>query len=69
MTATKAALIRIDEAARLLGVREVVLRKLARAGKVPCAKLGGEWRFPADIANRVLQGEQRIDRAAVSADV
>ena len=35
----------IQEAAGFLGVNDEVLRRWARDGRVPAAKLGREWRF------------------------
>ncbi len=35
----------IDEAAALLGVHPVTLRRLASEGRVPARKVGREWRF------------------------
>jgi len=35
----------VAEAADLLGITEYTLRKFAREGKLPCRKIGREWRF------------------------
>jgi excisionase family DNA binding protein len=40
-----AEVLYIDQAAALLGVHPVTLRRLAGAGRVPCRKVGREWRF------------------------
>jgi excisionase family DNA binding protein len=40
-----AEVMMIDEAAALLGVHPVTLRRLSGAGRVPCRKVGREWRF------------------------
>lgn len=45
----------IEQAAAILAVSEETLRRLARNGAVPCLKVGGEWRFPADIAERMMR--------------
>lgn len=57
-----ARMLTIDQAAALLNVREVVLRRLARNGKVPCLKVGGEWRFPADIVEQLIARSANVQR-------
>lgn len=47
-------LLNIEEAAAALSVSPETLRRMARNGEVPCVKLRSEWRFPSNIAARLL---------------
>jgi len=49
----------IDEAAALLGVHPVTLRRLAGLGRVPCRKVGREWRFSQPALMAWLAGAPR----------
>jgi excisionase family DNA binding protein len=50
-------ILTVPEAAAFLRVKEETLRELARQGKIPCGKVGGEWRFSRRALLRML-GEQ-----------
>lgn len=44
--------INSDDAARILGISVITVRKLAAAGELPAVRLGGVWRFRvADLDN------------------
>jgi excisionase family DNA binding protein len=45
--ATFEPLLDSQRAARLLGIHPKTLQKLARAGTVPCHRIGDLWRFRA----------------------
>jgi excisionase family DNA binding protein len=51
----------IDQAAALLGVHPVTLRRLAGAGRVPCRKVGREWRFSRATLMAWLAGSPSED--------
>ena len=55
MTAQNDQMLTIDQAARVLNVTARTLQRLAHRGEVPGAKVGGEWRFPPDIAERMIE--------------
>ncbi len=38
----------VEELARYLKLHEYTIRRLARAGKIPSFKVGGQWRFRID---------------------
>lgn len=44
-------------AAQFLGVHPVTLRNLAMEGKVPCRKVGREWRFSVEHLTDWLKGD------------
>lgn len=44
-------------AAKMLGVHPVTLRNLAIEGKIPCRKVGREWRFHEDHLTDWLRGD------------
>lgn len=58
MTTTR-PMLNIDEAAVALGITARTLQRLARRGAVPGAKVGGEWRFPANVADVMVERESR----------
>lgn len=63
MTATIRPMLDIHEAATALGITWRTLQRLARRGEVPGAKVGGEWRFPHDIAERMIDRERQATAA------
>ena len=50
--------LNIHEAAAFLGAHEQTIRKLARAGQIPCYKLGRHWRFRQEALLRWADGER-----------
>jgi excisionase family DNA binding protein len=48
---TRSGLLTIAEVSDLLGFYEVTLRNWVRAGKVPAARIAGQWRIdPPELA-------------------
>ena len=39
----------LREVARYLGLHVMTVYKLTREGRVPAAKIGGQWRFKRDV--------------------
>lgn len=58
MTAAIRPMLTIDEAATALGITARTLQRLAKRGVVPGAKIGGEWRFPANVAEVAIRQTQ-----------
>jgi excisionase family DNA binding protein len=47
-------LLTVAEVSQLLGFHEVTVRNWARLGRLPAARIGGQWRFdPAELAGWV----------------
>ena len=42
----------VEELAKYLKLHEYTIRRLARDGKVPSFKAGGQWRFRKDEINK-----------------
>ena len=45
----------IREVAGYLGLHEMTVYKLTREGRVPAAKIGGQWRFKRDVLDDWLE--------------
>ena len=45
----------LREVARYLGLHAMTVYKLTREGRVPAAKIGGQWRFKRDVLNQWLE--------------
>jgi len=43
------------ELAQYLGVAEITVYRLAKAGKIPGGKVGKIWRFPKDLVDEWLR--------------
>ncbi len=58
----ESAWLRTPEAARYLGVHIETLRRWAREGGIPAAKLGnrGGFRFKREDLDRFLEGRRRV---------
>jgi excisionase family DNA binding protein len=48
-------LLDTNQAAALLGIHPKTLQKMARAGTVPCHRIGDLWRFRASELDRWLR--------------
>jgi excisionase family DNA binding protein len=57
--ATVTALIRTEELAERLGVSESLIYKLAQQQKIPCYRVGGNWRFDEAEVKGVLRQERQ----------
>jgi excisionase family DNA binding protein len=44
--------LKVDELAKYLKLHEYTIRRLAKAGKIPSFKAGGQWRFRKDAIDR-----------------
>ena len=49
----------VDQAANFLGVSTETMRILARAGKVPCGKIGRQWRFDEEDLKSFIQDQYK----------
>ena len=52
-------LIRAEELAQRLGVSESLVYRLARQGKIPSYKVGGNWRFDLAAVKATLSMEAK----------
>ena len=50
----------LQECSRYLKIAESTIYVLARNGKIPCQKVGGNWRFSKDALDKWLSGEITI---------
>ena len=53
----------LSEVANYLGLHVMTVYKLTREGRVPGAKIGGQWRFKRDILDGWLEA-QMLRRAS-----
>lgn len=47
----------LGEVAKYLGLHVMTVYKLTREGRVPAAKIGGQWRFKRDILDGWLEAQ------------
>ena len=47
----------LREVAKYLGLHIMTVYKLTREGRVPAAKIGGQWRFKRDVLDGWLEEE------------
>lgn len=52
---TKDQIMTLREVAQYLGLHVMTVYKLTREGRVPAAKIGGQWRFKRDVLNDWLE--------------
>jgi excisionase family DNA binding protein len=45
------SLLDSEDAAKLLGVHAATVQRMARAGKIPCVRVGKLWRFSVSQLN------------------
>ena len=45
----------LREVAQYLGLHAMTVYKLTREGRVPAAKIGGQWRFKRDVLDEWLE--------------
>ena len=53
----------LREVAKYLGLHVMTVYKLTREGRVPAAKIGGQWRFKQDILDECLEAQMRRHHA------
>jgi excisionase family DNA binding protein len=51
----KAQIMTLREVAQYLGLHVMTVYKLTREGRVPAAKIGGQWRFKRDVLDGWLE--------------
>ena len=47
----------LREVAQYLGLHVMTVYKLTREGRVPAAKIGGQWRFKRDVLDNWLESQ------------
>jgi len=59
----------ISGAADYLHIKKWTLYRLAKKGKVPGIKVGGQWRFKKDVLDNMFYGEgQRLKKRQLLSD-
>ncbi len=53
--ARKEQIMTLREVAQYLGLHVMTVYKLTREGRVPAAKIGGQWRFKRDVLDDWLE--------------
>ena len=51
----KEQIMTLREVAQYLGLHVMTVYKLTREGRVPAAKIGGQWRFKRDVLDEWLE--------------
>ena len=51
----RAQIMTLREVAQYLGLHVMTVYKLTREGRVPAAKIGGQWRFKRDVLDDWLE--------------
>ena len=49
----------LKEVARYLGLHVMTVYKLTREGRVPAAKIGGQWRFKRSVLDQWLESQMQ----------
>lgn len=62
--AKSAHLMTLREVAGYLGLHVMTVYKLTREGRVPAAKIGGQWRFKKDVLDDWLDMQMRVAKRA-----
>ena len=52
---SKESIMTLREVAQYLGLHVMTVYKLTREGRVPAAKIGGQWRFKRDVLDEWLE--------------
>ena len=53
----KTEIMTLREVAKYLGLHAMTVYKLTREGRVPAAKIGGQWRFKRDVLDQWLEAQ------------
>ena len=53
----KGQIMTLREVAQYLGLHVMTVYKLTREGRVPAAKIGGQWRFKRDVLDHWLESQ------------
>lgn len=43
----------VEEVAKAMRLHEYTIRRLCREKKIPCFKVGGQWRFRKDVIEKI----------------
>ena len=62
----KEQIMTLREVAHYLGLHVMTVYKLTREGRVPAAKIGGQWRFKRDVLDEWLETQMHKREAAPS---
>ena len=54
---TNQEIMTLREVAKYLGLHIMTVYKLTREGRVPAAKIGGQWRFKRNVLNEWLESQ------------
>ncbi|MDY0287411.1 MAG: helix-turn-helix domain-containing protein [Sphaerochaeta sp.] len=57
MSSLKSPVLTLQECSEYLKIAESTIYVLARSGRIPCQKVGRNWRFNKDALDRWLAGE------------
>ncbi len=49
----------LREVAKYLGLHAMTVYKLTREGRMPAAKIGGQWRFKRDVLDEWLESQMQ----------
>lgn len=52
----------VPETAKILRLHEMTIYRMLKKGQIPRARVGGRWRIPADVCDRILKGENAHTR-------
>ncbi len=58
-TGKRGQIMTLNEVAKYLNIHVMTLYKLTREGRVPAAKIGGQWRFKRDVLDEWLEAQMR----------
>ncbi|MBI4343864.1 MAG: helix-turn-helix domain-containing protein [Candidatus Omnitrophica bacterium] len=53
----KGQIMTLREVAKYLGLHVMTVYKLTREGRVPAAKIGGQWRFKRNVLDEWLEAQ------------
>lgn len=56
----------VDEAAAYLNMDPLVVRRMARLGRIPAVKVGRQWRLKRDLLDRWVEEQGGVDAIASS---
>ena len=59
----KEQIMTLREVAQYLGLHVMTVYKLTREGRVPAAKIGGQWRFKRDVLDEWLETQMHRNSA------
>ena len=60
----KPQIMTLRQVAGYLGLHVMTVYKLTREGRVPAAKIGGQWRFKRDVLDEWLETQMRRNPAS-----